>query len=78
VSPVKQALILIGVSSPGLRSLRSFTRSYQYAAPTALVELVTEPRAVARGCCHSQVKSMIPSLSLRVPYLSPASRALVS
>jgi len=39
-----------GAVIPGLRSLRSFTRGYQYAAPPALVESITEPRTVARGC----------------------------
>jgi hypothetical protein len=35
LSPASRALFLIGVMIPGLRSLRSLTRGYQYAAPSA-------------------------------------------
>jgi hypothetical protein len=36
--PLKRALFFLGVVNPGLRSLRSLTRGYQYAAPAALIE----------------------------------------
>jgi len=38
LSPAKAGLFLIGIVVPGLRSLRSLTRGYRYAAPRALVE----------------------------------------